>query len=239
MEQLEATLACGVSSVIVELADPSLYGDAVQSARAGGAAIMLAGPRIHRPGDFEILELLASQRPDGILARNLASLAFCRRKGMAAVADFSLMAVNELSVEWLHQEGAQRVTAAYDLNPRRLLELAGRVPPEWLEVVVRRHTPLFHTAHCLFCWAFSQGQDRRDCGRPCRHHELRLRDRMGVEHPLMVDEQCGNTLFHAEAEKLDEVVPGLRECGVRHFRVELLAERSREEVRRAIGPEWL
>ena len=238
MEQLGAALACGVSSVIVEISDPCLAGDAVLAAHAGGAEVMLAGPRIHRSGEFEILESLAKLRPDGILVRNLAGLAFCRRMGTSAVADFSLGAVNELTVQWLHQQGARRVTAAYDLNPRRLLDLAGRVPPEWLEVVVHRHTPLFHTAHCLFCWAFSRGKDRRDCGRPCQRHELRLRDRMGVEHPLMSDGQCDNTLFHAEAENLGGVVAELRERGVRHFRVELLMERTEEEVRRAIGCEW-
>jgi U32 family peptidase len=58
---------------------------------------------------------------------------------------------------------------------------------------------------------------------------------MGVEHPLVTDGQCGNTLFHAEAERLSEVVPGLRRLGVRHFRVELLVQRTREEVRRVVA----
>jgi U32 family peptidase len=202
MKQVEAALACGVSSVIVEIGDVGLMGDAVRAARAGGAEVVLAGPRIHRPGEIEIFESLAKHRPDGILVRNLAGLAFCRRVGMPAVADFSLEAVNELSVQWLHERGARRVTAAYDLSPRQLLDLTDRVPPEWLEVVVHRHTPLFHTAHCVFCWALSRGKDRRSCGQPCQRHELRLRDRMGVEHPLLADGQCDNTLFHAEAESL-------------------------------------
>ncbi len=130
--------------------------------------------------------------------------------------------------------GRRRVTAAYDLNQPRLLDLAARVPPERLEVVVRRHVPLFHSEHCLFCRALSRGGNRDDCGRPCLRHELRLRDRMGVEHPLLVDGQCGNTIFHAEAESLAPLVGELRNRGVRHFRVELLSEANRDEVRRAI-----
>ena len=157
---------------------------------------------------------------------------------MPAVADFSLMAVNELTVQWLHQQGAERVTAAYDLNPQRLLDLAARVPPEWLEVVIHRHTPLFHTAHCLFCWSLSRGKNRNDCGRPCQRHDLRLRDRLGVEHPLLVDAQCDNTLFHAEAESLAPIMSDLRHCGVRHFRIELLDEHTLAEVRRTLGREW-
>ena len=127
------------------------------------------------------------------------------------------------------------MTAAYDLNRQRLLDLAAAVPPEWLEVVVHRHTPMFHSEYCLFCGCLSSGKNRPDCGRPCERHEVRLRDRLGVEHPLLADSQCRNTLFHAEAESLLEIMPSLQERGVRHFRVELLAENSREEVRRTLA----
>jgi U32 family peptidase len=113
-----------------------------------------------------------------------------------------------------------------------LLDLAAAVPAEWLEVVVHRHTPMFHTEYCLFCRMLSQGKNRTDCGRPCERHAVKLRDRLGVEHPLLTDSQCRNTLFHADAENLTEIVPSLMERGVRHYRVELLQENNRNEVRR-------
>ena len=116
--------------------------------------ILLATPRIHKPGESEVFERLARVRPDGVLARNLAGLAFFRRIGLPTVADFSLNAANDLTVQWLHAQGAERVTAAYDLNRHRLLDLASAVPPEWLEVVVHRHTPMFHSEYCLFCASF-------------------------------------------------------------------------------------
>jgi putative protease len=56
-----------------------------------------------------------------------------------------------------------------------------------------------------------------------------------VEHPVLADSQCRNTVFHAEAEDLSDAVPALRKRGVRHFRVELLAEDSAEAVRRALA----
>lgn len=204
-------------------------------ARAGGAEVVLAVPRIHKPGDFEALDRLAEHPPDGLLVRNLAGLAFCRRVGLPAIADFSFNAVNELSVEWLYEQGASRVTAAYDLNSRQLLDLAGGVAAERLEVVMHRHTPLFCTAHCLFCRALLRGGNSQDCGRPCQRHRLRLRDRKGVKHPLLVDGQCGNTLFHADALTLWEAMSALQERGVRHFRVELLVESTPEAVRSVIG----
>ncbi len=212
-----------------------IAGKQCESYATAGAKILLATPRIHKPGESAVFVRLAESRPDGMLVRNLAGLAFFRQRDLPTVADFSLNAVNGLTVQWLHAQGAQRVTPAYDLNRRRLLDVAAAVPPEWLEVVVHRHTPMFHSEYCLFCGTLSQGKNRRDCGRPCQRHTLRLRDRLGVEHLVLADSQCRNTLFHAEAEDLSEAVPALRQRGVRHFRVELLTENTAEQVWRVLA----
>ncbi|MEN6459478.1 MAG: U32 family peptidase [Thermoguttaceae bacterium] len=245
MEQLEAALRCGVSSVTADFADPRRCEDAVCAARAGRTPIFLATPRIHKPGTCpsalplgekpemrtaEVFQTLANHQPDGLLVRNLAGLAFCRRTGMPAVADFSLNAANDLTVRWLHERGARRVTVSFDLGPRRCLELAATTPPEWLEAVVYSHMPLFHSEHCLFCRTLSRGNHRANCGRPCERHALRLRDRLGVQHAVLADSECRNTIFHAEAANLDDAMPSLRKLGVRHFRIELTTERTAEEI---------
>ena len=236
LEQIRAALQCGVSSVIAELRDIEQCGEAVQIVRDDRAKILLATPRIHKPGESDVFDRLAAYRPNGILVRNLAGLAFCRRKGLPAVADFSLNAVNALSVNWLHDQGAARVTAAYDLSPQRMLDLAATVDPALLEVVVQRHTPMFHSEYCLYCRLFSRGKNSSDCGRPCRKLKVRLRDRCNVEHLLLADSQCRNTLFHAEAESLLNGMPALKQQGVRHFRVELLAEKTKDDVQRILLP---
>jgi putative protease len=147
-----------------------------------------------------------------------------------------------LTVDSLRDLGAVRITAAYDLHPQQLLDLAAAVPPRWLEVVLYQHMPLFHSEHCLFrataplspCGRGVGGEGNcgtpRGCGRPCRRHDLRLRDRRGAEHPLMVDAACRNTLFHAEARLDFEAVPGLLRRGVRDFRIEFLGFEGPEEV---------
>ncbi|MCE5268576.1 MAG: U32 family peptidase [Planctomycetaceae bacterium] len=231
---VEAALGCGVRSVIADLQEIERCADAVRTVHAAGGMILLATPRIEKPGEAGVLQMLADQRPDGLLVRNLAALGFCRREGLAAVADFSLNAVNELTVRWLHEQGAQRVTAAYDLDERQLIELAEAVPPEWLEVIAFRHIPMFHAEYCLFCRTLSKGSDRSDCGRPCRRHALKLRDRLGVEHPVLADSQCRNTVFHAEGQACPGGASALLARGVRHFRIELLPAATVEEVRQAI-----
>ena len=108
------------------------------------------------------------------------------------------------------------------------------VPPAWLEVVIHQHMPMFHMEHCVFCAVLSPGTNKHNCGRPCDVHAVKLRDRVGMEHPLTADVGCRNTLFNAVAQSAAEVVPVLLEKGLRDFRIELLEE-NREDVQQLVS----
>ena len=97
-------------------------------------------------------------------------------------------------------------------------------PPEWFEVTVHQHMPMFHMEHCVFCAFLSKGKDYRDCGRPCETHRVKLRDRVGAEHILKADAGCRNTLFNSRAQTGAEYVTQLLALGVRRFRVEFVDE---------------
>lgn len=229
LPQLGAVLAAGIRSVYVDFADLREYRRAVAAARAQDATLWLATPRIQKPDEMGIFHYLARQGADGLLVRNLAALRFFRERELPCVADFSLNAANELTVDFLRREGAARVTAAYDLNRDQLLDLVGAVPPTWLEVVIHQHMPMFHMEHCVFCAVLSPGTNKTNCGRPCDRHTVHLRDRLGMEHRLLADVGCRNTLFNAVPQSAAEVVPQLSARGVRDFRIELLDE-SPEEI---------
>ena len=214
-EQIAVALECGVSSVIADFQDLQRQSRCSPCGPRRGDGDSVGHPASTSPRPrWTSFERLAGENPDGLLVRNLAGLSFCRQTGLPAVADFSLNAVNDLTFAWLCQQGACRVTAAYDLNVPRLLDLASAVEPGRLEVVVDWHTPLFHAEYCLFCRTLSPGRNRGDCGRPCRRHKLRLRDRRGVEHPVSVDGDCRTTVFHADAQNLSDAVPSLLARGV-------------------------
>ena len=86
--------------------------------------------------------------------------------------------------------------------------------------------PLFHMEHCVIAALLSEGRDYKTCGRPCDRHQLSLRDRAGVDHPVEADVGCRNTVFHAKAQSAADLVPKLRERGVRRFRIELVREHA-------------
>jgi putative protease len=171
-----------------------------------------------------IFGLLAKQEPDGVLVRNYGGLRFFGDHGIPMVGDFSLNVTNELSAEFFIGAGLSRVTASYDLNREQLMALVAATPPQWLEVVIHQHMPMFHMEHCVFCAVLSPGTNKTNCGRPCDEHVVKLRDRIGVEHPLTADVGCRNTLFNAVPQSAAEAVPGLLAKGICHYRIELLDE---------------
>lgn len=223
-EQAEAAVASGVRTIYLDYQDIKRYGEAIAAIKghAPNAAVFLATPRIQKPGEAPIFRFLAKQGADGLLVRNAGGLFFCAERALPFVADFAMNAANELTVALLKARGALRVTASYDLSFDQLDDLLAQVPPHWLEVVVHQHMPMFHMEHCVFCAFLSPGTDRTNCGRPCDEHEVRLRDRVGMEHPLKADVGCRNTLFNAVPQTAAEYLPRLLSRGVRHLRVEFL-----------------
>ena len=131
--------------------------------------------------------------------------------------------------------GLKRITASYDLNRDQLSELVQGLPKPWIEVVIHQHMPMFHMEHCVFCTVMSPGTNKSNCGRPCDRHEVKLRDRLGVEHVLHADIGCRNTLYNGHAQSGAEAAPKLIRMGVQHFRIELLRDAPAMETIRLLG----
>jgi len=233
MEQLRAALKwspptdlVNLAAVYCELEDIRKYPDAVRMARDAGVKIGLATIRIVKPPEQGLLKLVAAAEPDLILIRNLAGLCLYRDicPEIPLVADYSLNVSNELTAGILRRHGVVRMTPSYDLNWSQLSAMLGRFPVEMFEVVIHQHMPMFHMEHCIPCFSLSNGKDYRDCGRPCEKHQISLRDRVGHDHPLVVDVGCRNTIYNGQAQSGAAYIPKMLALDLRHFRIELLRE---------------
>ena len=138
---------------------------------------------------------------------------------------------NEATAALLAEHGVRRMVPSYDLSWPQLAALLGRFPPTLFEAVVHQHMPMFHMEHCVFCHTLSSGKDHRDCGRPCDHHRVDLRDRAGAANPLVADVGCRNTVYNGVAQSAAEYVPRMKDIGLRDYRVELLRETAAQ-----VGP---
>jgi putative protease len=227
LEQARAAREAGADGVWLDILELQGTGAAVRALRADGPGFVgVAPPRIRKPGEEKIDRYLASLEPDGILVRGLGALreASVASDGVLRVGDFSLNATNRLTVDELLGRGLAAFTPSFDLDAAQLLALLRAGVGPFAEVVVHHPMPLFHMEHCVFARELSTGRDHRDCGRPCERHELSLRDRAGVLHPVLADVGCRNTVFHAAAQSAATLVGAFVAAGVCRTRVELVRE---------------
>ncbi|WP_240319325.1 U32 family peptidase [Deinococcus wulumuqiensis] len=233
-EQLGAALTERPDSVTLDYLE--LYGlkPSVEKVRAAGIPVRVASPRILKPTEQNLEKFLLGLNAE-LLVRSGGLL-----EGLQDVenlppltGDFSLNAANVLTARALLDMQLTRLTPTHDLNARQVSELAGLVGPERLEVIAYQHLPVFHTEHCVFCRFLSDGTDYTNCGHPCESHRVALKDERGVQHPVMADVGCRNTVFEGRPQIAGSHLHDWLKAGLRHFRLEFVHE-SPEQVREVV-----
>lgn len=235
LDQLRAVLdwqpepgSAAISLIYCDFEEVRRYATALEIAQAASQPLALATLRIVKPHEDGWLRQIGNLAPDYVLIRNPSALSFYRQNfpQLRLLGDYSLNVSNELTAAIFTEQGVERLVPSYDLNWQQLQALLQRFPTGRFEAVVHQHMPMFHMEHCVFAHTLSNGKDHRDCGRPCDHHRVDLRDRVGEAHPLVADVGCRNTLFNAHAQSAAEYIPRMQQLGLRWFRLELLRENS-------------
>ncbi|HEX2688770.1 MAG TPA: DUF3656 domain-containing protein [Kofleriaceae bacterium] len=231
--QLDAVLDAGAIEVELDWMELVGLGKAVERARRRGARVGVATMRVQKPGEERIDQHLAKLAPDHVLVRSWGSLAAFVGLASPPVlhGDFSLNVTNSVTAAWVLDHGLTTLTAAHDLDRDQLFALLARVPRGRIAITIHHHVPTFYTEHCVYAHLLSTGRDHKTCGRPCERHQVALRDRVGLVHPVVVDVGCRNTVFNAQAQSAASLVPELVAHGVRRFRVELVRESAEEAAR--------
>ncbi|NJJ39514.1 U32 family peptidase [Paenibacillus apii] len=232
LPQVQAALKAGVTFIYADFEFIKQFPAAVEAVRAAGAKIALATPRIHMPGENGYHANILRLQPDAVLVRNTGALYYYLRRRREEpdaahpqlIGDFSLNIANHKTVDLFLEAGCDLVTPSYDLNIQQMVDLLQRTRTSQLEVVIHQHLPMYHTEHCVYCTFLSEGTDFTNCGRPCESHRASLQDRIGMSHPVRVDEGCRNTVYNAIEQSGAEYLNNFRELGVSTFRVEFLEE---------------
>ena len=230
--QAQALLADNPDLLYLDFEDLRRFSPTVEAIRQkSNIPVYLATPRIQKAGETGFFRLIENAKPDGVLVRNLGALDYFRSAKLPMIGDFSLNVANPLSADLFISEGLDRLTPSYDLDITQLLELLRSTPPSWFELTLHQHIPMFHMEHCVFAAFLSQGKDHLTCGRPCDHHRIAVRDRVGESHPIRADVGCRNTVFNSKPQSGASHLPELLATGLRHFRLELLDESPEDSLR--------
>jgi len=241
LDQVKAALAADVDLIYADFEFIKMFPAAVEAVHAAGRRIALATPRIHMPGETGYFNHILKLAPDAVLVRNTGAVYYFLKKRREQpdgqhpllIGDFSLNVANHKTAALFAEAGLDKVTPSYDLNIQQMVDLLRRADTSLLEVVIHQHMPMFHTEHCVYCTFLSEGTNYTNCGRPCEEHRVSLQDRVGMSHPVRVDEGCRNTVYNAIDQSGAEYLKHFLELGVRSFRVEFLEE-SPERVREVL-----
>ena len=241
LEQVREAVRADVAMIYADFEFIKQFPDAIAVCRAAGKPIALVTPRIHMPGENGYHRNILNLRPDAVLVRNTGALYYYLRERMARpdverpllIGDFSLNVANHKTVNLFREAGLGRITPSYDLNIQQMVDMLGRTDASCMEVVIHQHMPMFHTEHCVYCTFLSDGTDYTNCGRPCEQHRASLQDRIGMSHPVRVDEGCRNTVYNAIEQSGSEYLDTFLALGVRSYRVEFLEENA-DKVREVL-----
>ncbi len=242
LEQVEAAVHSDAAYIYADFEFIKQFPAAIEAARAAGKPIALATPRIHMPGENGYHANILRLQPDAVLVRNTGALYYYLRARAEnpdkpfpkLIGDFSLNVANHKAVELFSEAGLDMITPSYDLNIQQMVDLLEHSDTSLLEVVIHQHLPMFHTEHCVYCTFMSEGTNFTNCGRPCEEQRASLQDRIGMSHPVRVDEGCRNTVYNAIEQSGAEYIRNFVELGVNQFRVEFLEE-SAEKVQEVLS----
>ncbi|WP_341279813.1 DUF3656 domain-containing protein [Paenibacillus sp. FSL H8-0537] len=232
LPQVEAAIAADVDMIYADFEFIKQFPAAVELARAAGKPIALATPRIHMPGENGYHANILKLKPDAVLVRNTGALYYYLRAKAEnpdqpfpkLIGDFSLNVANHKTVKLFEEVGLDMITPSYDLNIQQMMDMLDKANTAKLEVVIQQHMPMFHTEHCVYCTFMSEGTNFTNCGRPCEDSRASLQDRIGMSHPVRVDEGCRNTVYNAIEQSGAEYIKQFLELGIPSFRVEFLEE---------------
>lgn len=231
-EQLEAAIEQGVREVELDWMELTGLSRAVARAREAGLRVVVATLRVTKPGERRFDERLLDLAPDGVLVRHFGALELFAALPSASRpvlhGDFSLNVTNSLTAKLLLGRGLSTITPSHDLDSQQLRALLTAIDSSQVTLTLHVRMPTFHTEHCVYAHLLSEGRDYRSCGRPCERHRVALRDRLGFEHPVIVDAGCRNTVFNGTLQTAAGVLAAARDRGAQRFRVEFVRETAAE-----------
>ncbi len=228
--------------------------DRFSAIREAGTEIFLWIPSIMR-GNYlkrikEKIKDAASLGIDGILAGTPAILEFRSEKNSDAgegaldlpedikslkfMGDYSFNIFNTHSARIYQSMGFEGITPSVELNLGQIRELSCNAVMD-TECIVYGRLPLMTSEYCPVGSVKSGCSSRRECGGCCSKGEFRLKDRLGIEFPVICDTMdCRSTILNSNVLFVPEALGKLADSGVSSLRL-CIWDESGERIKELVS----
>ena len=175
------------------------FKDAVNFAHEHGKKIFLNTPRVTRDKffyDFKIfLKNLSEINFDGVIVSNLGTLNFMKNFNLPIYADISFNLFNEISAEFLKNQGVVQAAASIELSFAQIKSIVEKSSLP-IEIVVHGSTESMISEHNFIKFYHPNYDDFASPELLDKH--FALEDSAGEIHPLRVDQFGYNHIFFAK-----------------------------------------
>ncbi len=176
---------------------------AIELVHGRGKKFSLSTPRLVREHEISALEKILPAEVDAVYVHNLGTLSLAKKFSAAEIrTDFSLIAFNNATINFLRSIGVKGVTLSPELNLSQVKALA-KISPLPVECIVHGRQELMISAYCVL-GSFLGGLDKKICPHVCRTKKFFLRDRMGEKFPVVTDQFCRMHILNAKTLSMIE-----------------------------------
>lgn len=167
---------------------------------------------------------------DGILAGNIGTFADFLESGLRLAGDISLNLFNALSVRKVSKLGLESTALSLEMTLQQIHELASSLSSRpALEAAVYGRLPLMISEYCPVGCTAGGYRSTSKCSGCCSNGEYMLKDRLGVEFPVLCDRvDCRSTILNSTVLFVPDCISSLRKAGIDIFRLYILDERPEE-----------
>ena len=156
----------------------------------------------------------------GVAVGNLGLLQAARQMGWVnIVADYQLNSLNDVTLQYLSEQEICRAVLSPELSLEQISQFAylGNLP---LELLVHGNFPLMVSEQCVAGSVIGGRTAQQACAMPCVKQQYYLRDRMGAQFPLYMDENCRMHVYNSKTLNLYKRLEDCLRTGADVLRIE-------------------
>lgn len=204
--------------------------EAVKTAKAGGARLIMGMPRINPDSQcdlwFYYYRMLTEISTDGIIVSDLGLLNLALREDLQPVfLNYTLNFFNSCALQAVEHPRVEQIAISPELTLKQISELKAPADGVRLEAVVHGPLELMVSEYCPIN-SLNSGGER--CQRVCKSASFALRDRMNLDFPIYTDQFCRMHLLNSKDHCLYGDLDKITRSGLDVLRLELKTYPARQ-----------